>query len=74
MATIELDRADLARGVRDAIDTLRQATLHDVVENYLSRVTAGMYWSGYGEVVRQAELQAWTMWRASCTAQPTHVR
>ena len=73
MTTIELDRADLAQGMRDATADLRELGLPGLIECARSR-RPGMYTDGYRAVLNQAELVAWDLWRASCATQPTHVR
>ena len=76
MNTIDLDRQDLAQGMRDATADLRELALRDVVDGYatLGRRHAQAWRDGYFGVLAQAELVAWDLWRASCAAQPTHVR
>ena len=59
----------------DATADLRSKSLHDVVEYFAAYGQhTTTYWDGYSAILYQAELQAWGLWRASCTAQPPHVR
>ena len=76
MTTIELDRQDLAQGMRDATADLREHSLHDVNELAMTARTGiwSMYWDGYYAVLCQAELVAWDLFIATRTTQPTHVR
>jgi len=76
MTTIEIERQDLAQGMRDATADLRELALHDVVDGYaaLGRRHAPAWRDGYFGVLAQAELVVWDLWRASCATQPTHVR
>ena len=75
MTATELDRSALAQGVYDAIADLRELSLRDVVESYVSlgRGHDTAYWAGYFAVLVEAQRQAWDRWRTLRTPAPTRV-
>jgi len=75
MTTIELDRADLAQGIYAATADLRELSLHDVVESYVShgRGHHTAFWDGYSAVLVEAQRQVWDLWMSSRTPQPPRV-